>query len=135
MSEQTLQPQNDGWFQAGMQIAELLSLRPEVKASGLVGAVKEVLFALDRKLKSETVQDPKQADTIIELTEENEALKTELANARAKRDFVIGIALMIQEKLNSDGEYDAEMFDHIKSGVGQRKLNTCKAEAAAKINQ
>jgi len=124
----------DGWYHAGMQIAQLLSMRPEVASEGIVGAVKDILAALDKKPKPRSEKYRDLLSRVFELEKHNEILMSEVNKHRKRRDELIGLALLASEQSDiSPKQRLNKVVTEAKLGLSARVLQNCKT-AASKLN-
>ena len=123
--------QKDGWYDAGLQIAKLVSSRPEVKSGGIVEAVKELIQALDRKVKVDPISNGVLRQRNRELLQENEQLRAELESARTKRDFALGVCALVYDRTVDTSLLKWTMA--VLEGIGTRKLAICKLEAKRRV--
>lgn len=124
----------DGWYHAGMQIAQLLSMRPEVASEGIVGAVKDILAALDKKPKPRSEKYRDLLSRVLELEKQNEILTSEVNKHRKRRDELIGLALLASEQSDiSPKQRLNKIVTEAKRGLSARVLQNSKI-AASKLN-
>jgi hypothetical protein len=124
----------DGWYHAGMQIAQLLSMRPEVASEGIVGAVKDILAALDKKPKARSEKYRELLSRVLELEKQNEILMSEVNKHRKRRDELIGLALLASEQSDiSPKQRLNKIVTEAKRGLSARVLQNSKI-AASKLN-
>jgi hypothetical protein len=124
----------DGWYHAGMQIAQLLSMRPEVASEGIVGAVKDILAALDKKPKPRSEKYRDLLSRVLELEKQNEILTSEVNKHRKRRDELTGLALLASEQSDiSPKQRLNKIVTEAKRGLSARVLQNSKI-AASKLN-
>lgn len=125
----------DGWYHAGMQIAQLLSMRPEVVSEGIVGAVRDILAALDKKPKPKSQKYRELLSQLLELQAQNQSLVAELEKNKRRRDEIIGTCLLASEQKTISFEKRlSRAVAEAKKGLGGRVLEHCKAVALKLIN-
>jgi hypothetical protein len=126
------QVQADGWFNAGMKIAHMLSSRMEVKSAGIVGGVADLITALDRKLLTSSTQlGPKSLlKREQELQEQLDSSIVENRKIRKKRDQAVAILALLEEQVDLSEAEDSlkALISELKSSIGSRALIIAKKE-------
>lgn len=128
-------PADDGWSQAGLKIATMLSSRPEVKSKGIVGAVEDILAALDKKPKQVSTSYRELAAHAKELEIQVQLRIEETKKHKKRRNELIGACLLLAERRRVDPKDTLNAILEIAThGLGARVLESCKEEARALIN-
>lgn len=122
--------EKDGWYRAGMRIAQLLSGRPEVTSKGIVGAVEDILAALDKKPKPKSEKYRELLSRLTDTQAQNEFLLSELEKHKRRRDELIGTCLLASEQTQLSFEQRlSKAVTEAKKGLGGRVLQSCKSAA------
>lgn len=101
----------DGWFKAGMKIAQALSVRPEVKSKGIIDGVNDLILALDRK--PHTLDKSEARQKLKETTEELESCKAELLSMRRKRDNVVSVLIEMLDQIKDSSDAAEAISDEV----------------------
>lgn len=122
----------DGWFNAGMKIAQMLSSRMEVKSGGIVGGVGDLIAALDRKLLTSATQlGPKSLlKREQELQEQLDSCVIENRKIRKKRDQAVAVLALLEEQVDFSvaDEKLKQLISELKTSIGSRALIIAKKE-------
>jgi hypothetical protein len=116
------QVEEDGWFKAGMEIAKTLSNRIEVKSSGIVNGVADLIRALDRQHGAVNAGSK---SALEELRQQLEFCTQENQKLKKKRDYAIALLSVILES-EEVAEEDAAKAEALIASIGSRALILAK---------
>jgi hypothetical protein len=121
---------DDGWSQAGLKIATMLSSRPEVTSKGIVGAVGDILAALDKKPKKHSLKYHELAAKLKESENQSQFNEEQAKKHRLRRNQLVGQCLNICEDETINSKIAVRrILQLVKQGLSERVLEQCRQQA------